>query len=811
MQTIILLSYNNYYNRIVKTPLQSASEYVLNGATVIQQLSNVNFYEQDGVSTTLTVLYAGSTHPDYLLVADEEGNVIQRWYVIDSTHQSGGQRTLSLLRDVIADHYSATVESPIFVEKAMLNAYDPAIFNDEGVSVNQILTRKELLSDQTGCPWIVGYIPKNFPEEETTFDFDFTPVTEETVEVETKASFYSSLGEYVEENQKIIVGCVYKESEGLYNVTSLYIESNQNQISPSYFYDNSGNWSEGPSFGTYSVYGRNSTLYNSAVGEMARSFGWYIDGYGREIKSLNLNPMSTYSALMANIPGRKESTFDSSILGKVIYISSTGEYKRVQRRGYTRRFSTVINADSGASWENLTRLFNRVDDNYATHRMSTSSLEMVCDVNYSIYELVPFMSKGIATISQNRVRLNDQPYDMFCIPYSDDIYLEYNGFDIGTFQKDISMGFAQSISSALGSSASYDIQILPYCPVPNLFEIKNGKKVMHFKERASSAIETELEQVQGGRIVTSAIFWASSSSFEFSIPWKVDVPTDPVELKLIEICDKYRIASPNMSSFFDFSPMKNGGVTSIDVVCSYRPYSPYIHLNPRFGGIYASSGVVYEVRGLDLSGNFSLTQTSNAWTDYQLQNKNFENIFNRQMDSLELQHKVQEKFEILNAFTGAVSGAMSGGMSGSAAGPVGTVAGMIVGGVASGVAGAMDVNINRMLRQEQVSLQEDIFAYQKGNIQALPNSLTKVDTLSQNNPLIPYIEFYTCTQIEREAIKNMIRFSGMTVGRIGKISEFTASGESRYIRGKLIRIEGIQEDFHIVQQISQEIQKGVYI
>lgn len=812
MQTIILLSYNNYYNRIVKTPLQSASEYVLNGATVINQLTGVNFPENDGVSTSLDVLYAGSTHPDYLIIANEEGKVIQRWYVIDSIHVSGGQRKLSLLRDVIADHYSATVESPIFVEKAMLNAYDPAIFNDEGVSVNQILTRKELLTDQTGCPWIVGYIPKNFPEEETSFDFDFNPVPDETVDVETEASFYSYLGEYVEEKQNIIVGCLYKNSSGLDNITSLYIESTQNQISPSYFYDDSGYWSNGPIFRDYSVSGWNSTLYDSAFGKMEGAFSRYISGYGLEIKSLNLNPMSTYSALMDNIPGDKDSTFNESIIGKVIYISSTGEYKRVQRRrGYTRRFSKVINANSGASWENLTRLFNRVDDTYAMHIMSTSYLNMICDVSYSIYELVPFMSKGIATISQNRVRLNDQPYDMFCIPYSDDIYLEYNGFDIGKFQKDISMGFAQSISSALGSSASYDIQILPYCPVPNLFEIKNGKKVMHFKERASSEIATELEQVEGGRIVTSAIFWASSSSFELSIPWKVDVPTDPVELKLIEICDKYRMASPNMSSFFDFSPMKNGGVTSIDVVCSYRPYSPYIHLNPRFGGIYASSGVGYEVRGLDLSGNFSLTQTSNAWTDYQLQNKNFENIFNRQMDSLELQHKVQEKFEILNAFTGAVSGAMSGGMSGSAAGPVGTVAGMIVGGVASGVAGAMDVNINRMLRQEQVSLQEDIFAYQKGNIQALPNSLTKVDTLSQNNPLIPYIEFYTCTQIEREAIKNMIRFSGMTVGRIGKISEFTASGESRYIRGKLIRIEGIQEDFHIVQQISQEIQKGVYI
>lgn len=814
MKTIILLSYNNYYNRIVKKPLQSASEYRFDGATVILQTSNVNFYENDGVSTQLVVNYevVDGAHPDYLIVADEVGNVIQRWYVIDSTHLSGNQRRLSLLRDVIADHYFEISTSPMFVEKAMLNTSDPAIFNDEGISVNQILTRKEILADETGCPWIVGYIPKNFPSEETTFDFDFNPEPDESVSVESEATFYSKLGEYVLPEQRIKVGCLYKNIYTNHSdeVTSLYIESTPSAISPSNYYEDTGIWTDGPSFGTYDVYGENHTLYEMATGVMELKFGKYIRGYAQEINSINLKPKSAYNALMSNIPGRKESA-DNSIVGKILFIESTGEYKIVQKKEYSRKLSIKLDANSGSAWEAFHLLFIRVDDDLHTNTMTASSLNMVCDVVYSSYELVPYMSKGTIRISQDRVHLNDQPYDMFCIPYSDDIYLEFSGIVLeDPFKKDVSMGFAQAISSSLGSSASYDIQILPYCPVPNLFEVIDGKKVMHFKERASNEITTAITQVAGGELVTSAIFWAPSSSFELSIPFEINVPTNSIDMKLIEICDKYRIASPNMSSFFDFSPMKNGGVTSIDVICAYKPYSPYIHLNPRFEGIYASPGVGYEVRGLDLSGNFSLTQTSNAWTDYQLQNKNFENIFNRQMDSLKMQHSVQERFDILNAFTGTVSGAASGGMTGAAAGPWGAVAGAVVGGVASGIGGAMDVNINRMLRQEQVSLQEDIFAYQKGNIQALPNSLTKVDTLSQNNPLIPYIEFYTCTQIEREAVRNILKYSGMTVGRVGTISDFISS-EPQYIRGRLIRIDGIQEDFHIVQQISQELQKGVYI
>lgn len=816
MKTIILLSYNNYYNRIVKKPLQNASEYRFDGATVILQTSNVNFYENDGVSTQLVVNYpvVERAHPDYLLVADDDGNVIQRWYVIDSTHLSGNQRKLSLLRDVIADHYFEISASPMFVEKAMLSASDPAIFNDEGISVNQIMTRKELLADETGCPWIVGYIPKNYPSEPTSFNFNFNPVPDETVKNEEDASFYNLLGDYISNSQNIIVGSSYKErtgSEGDTYVVSLYIKSNENQIAPyAYLKDETG-WIEGPHYDGYAYYGINPSFYKSAPGMMEDYYRTYKNGYKQTLLSKNQYAKYIYISLRNQIPGVGEDHSDDSINGRVIYIESTGEYKRVQKKQFTYRFNTKLNMNSGAAWGNMKDLFNRESDSALVPLpMYVNELDFICDVNAIRYELVPYMSQGSVNISQDRVHLNDQPYDMFCIPYSDDIYLEFGGIVGERFQKDISMGFAQSISSSLGSSASYDIQILPYCPVPNLFEIIDGKKVMHFKEGAADQIETQIPGVEGVFLVKSAIFWASTSTFNFSIPWYVDQPIDSIDLKLIEICDKYRLSSPNMSSFFDFDPMKNGGVTSIDVVCSYRPYSPYIHLNPKFGGIYASPGVGYEVRGLDLSGNFSLTQASNAWTDYQLQNKNFENIFNRQMDSLKMQHSVQERFDILNAFTGTVSGAASGGMTGAAAGPWGAVAGAVVGGVASGIGGAMDVNINRMLRQEQVSLQEDIFAYQKGNIQALPNSLTKVDTLSQNNPLIPYIEFYTCTQTEREAVRNILKYSGMTVGRVGTISDFISS-EPQYIRGRLIRIDGIKEDFHIVQQISQELQKGVYI
>jgi hypothetical protein len=50
----------------------------------------------------------------------------------------------------------------------------------------------------------------------------------------------------------------------------------------------------------------------------------------------------------------------------------------------------------------------------------------------------------------------------------------------------------------------------------------------------------------------------------------------------------------------------------------------------------------------------------------------------------------------------------------------------------------------------------------------------------------------------------------MTVMRIGNIREFLQS-EPSYIKGKLIRLEEISDEFHIVNEIANEIYKGVFI
>lgn len=390
---------------------------------------------------------------------------------------------------------------------------------------------------------------------------------------------------------------------------------------------------------------------------------------------------------------------------------------------------------------------------------------------------------------------------MFCIPYSDDIYFRYtegeHTWDL-PFTKTMAMALAQDVATDLGSGAVFDIQILPYCPVKHLFKIVNGKKIMIDQAPSSTYIVDE-----GGNPIGS-IFWCFSSQFSFEIPYTIQVPNTPRAFKEQAICDKYRLCSPNMSSFFDFSPSKNNGVEVIEVDCYYKPYNPYIHLNPRFKELYALDYIDYEVRGLDLSGNFSLTQVNDAWTTYQLQNKNFENSFNRQQQQLETMRKYERIEQIAGATIGAINAGVQTGMM------TGNVYAGLGAGVASGVGGAIDVAISEAKHKSQLEYNEAMHNYSLDNIKALPQSITKIDTLSPNNSLVPYMEYYTCTDIEREAIRNNLYYGGMTVGRIGSLIDFKQN-ELSFMKAQLVRIEGLEEDYHFADIITTELKLGVFI
>lgn len=303
----------------------------------------------------------------------------------------------------------------------------------------------------------------------------------------------------------------------------------------------------------------------------------------------------------------------------------------------------------------------------------------------------------------------------------------------------------------------------------------------------------------------------------------------PLELKVKNETEFMRLTSPNFNSLFEFKltkfsptigPNNYGGFYEINVDCTYKPFNPYIKLNPDFSGVYGTDW--NDATGLILSGDFSLSILSDPWKQYELNNKNYQAIFNRQIQNLDVTQQIareQQQFSALTGvITGTIGGAVGGGMLGAKTGNPyvaigGAAVGAIGGAALAGIGAAKDEEWLAKQLQETKSYTIDMYNYQLGNIQALPQTITKSSPLTYNNKIWPILEEFGCTEQEKQVIENKIRYNSMNIMAIGTLNEYMTSSEidKVYVKGQLIRLETINDDFHIIDAIYQEVNKGFFV
>lgn len=794
MSTIYLLKYNNYYNRIVKK--EDTLGAYLTQDCLLDTFENVNFVPADGVDTTLVVKHEGP-NPDYLIVAD--GNDIEsRWFVVESDIIRGGQYRLTLHRDVIVDSYDLVVNAPCFIEKATLSNNDPFIFNGENMTFNQIKQAETPLKDETGCAWVVGYIPKDsFTGEESTrtvkTDFILADSADIVVENIDKWEYYP----YVTQKYK-----------SYYSEDPIFVGRAAMMNGTVRMWNQFG--SQGTSLElTSAIYNRFFELVDGVVttdltiNNMADVGIWGINGTrAKAAQKWAGSARSTLQSALATTLGLHTAEQTSTFLGlnsKTIYDSTAKKYYRIRVEGtpvrniqnVTTSMPTLFNTMSN----NLVRDCGNVEIGGAVKNIqitgtagTTSFATEASYYEYSVYlDQYTVSANVVISTPENRYHLEDQPYDMFCMPYSDSLKIYQNGVQLTTANSSLAINLATQIGASTGSGNVYDIQLLPYCPVrycimdDNTFDVKGSK--------------FDLVKTADGNTV-GVLLWATKSSFTLNIYRNIAT----INPKIENLVDKWRLCSPNFNGQFEFSPAMNGGVDYFNVDCTYKPFNPYIHVNPNFKKLYGKD--FNDARGLICGGDFSLPQVSNAWADYQLNNKNYENIFNREIQNLQVQQKYQRIGDIASLVGGIAGGAAAGGIAGGAA--------AVAGAGISAIGGAMDLAIGDKLRAEAMDYKRDMFGMQMGNIQALPTNITKTTAFTYNNKLFPILEYYTCTIEERNALLDKLRYNGMTVGRIGKIADYLANAKDQYIKGRIIRIEGVSDDFHYYKAISDEIYKGAF-
>ena len=162
-KTIYLLQYNNYFNRTLKgESFYSLDNYTSGGATIVGQITNMSLWNpNDGVETTITSNLGLTAIPDYCVVCNED-TVIQKWFVTEAKRIQGQQYRLTLRRDLIADNYIDILNNnDTYVERGWCDVSNPAIYNQEPMTFNQIKNNQRSMFDKSLCPWIVMYFTPN--------------------------------------------------------------------------------------------------------------------------------------------------------------------------------------------------------------------------------------------------------------------------------------------------------------------------------------------------------------------------------------------------------------------------------------------------------------------------------------------------------------------------------------------------------------------------------------------------------------------------------------------------------------------------
>ncbi len=788
---LYILPYNNYYNRIVKK-FETIEEYVNDAAlrnVSVVTIATTNFNPNDGINTqhilNMSVTSDGILKADYVIAVDSQSNIISRWFIIEAQMQRGYQYLLTLRRDLMADYYDDVVSATCFIEKAWIRNTDIARYNSEDIAFNQIKKAENTLTDKIGIPWIVGYY-NDINEDKTVnvaslkFDTIGSYATEE--------DFYSDIG--------------YNATDGWKHATSVEVVQKL-YLEPSFAIN---------ALGVSYIFGNNTAVQTLVTSDTCLGLSNVPTGSNR------LPYVKGVTQVLHNNQGQIFDVLFSDTLPSDIHAGDIIEYQEkyvnISNKIYKISISdgedTHVDYTMSAKGSNLYITIKNILLDEFSNAFENSELNSgtTYAYDYRINRItltqVTFASETL-TIRANAPSLQDAPYKMFMIPAGDITYHIGVNSNSLSIEKKNAINIGNYIFKTLTKEVCLDVQLLPYCPLINQLGAVSAHNI--YLDDLTEDVDYDYV-VDGSNNVTNLIFFPRQSSFTFDIDKTIEESDDILEKKIQIQCDKYRIVSPNYAAMFDFNIVKTGTINKFNVDCTYRPHTPYIHINPVWSNLYGED--YNDARGLICQGDFSITLETDAWNEYQIANKNYLNAFNRQVEHIEFENKYQKINDVVNAVSGVGQGAAAGAVAGSAAGPYGAAAGAIVGGVSSAVGGIADVTINEKLRNEALDLTKDQFNFSMDNIKALPNTIAKISTINENNKIFPILEYYTCTNEEKEIFRDKLRYNGMTVMRIGHIEDFIEI-EPHYVKAKLIRLTTIADDYHLINAISGELNKGVYI
>lgn len=775
---LYLLSHANYFNRKI-IPLVTGE---LDNA--LYTIDPVNFNEGDGI--TASVIVNTDEIGNYVVI--ENGDIYSHWFVTDNVFIRKKQQRLSLKRDVILDNWSDVVNAPCHINRAMLNNADnDFIFNSEGYSFNQIKVDETLLYDWSYSPWIVIYVDKNVAY----------PIKIDLPSSSDNVITLSGSLESWEYNKYIVNPMQYNGGDSF-----TYRHKIQVQM---------GEQSSARTLDISSV----DASYSVSIAFIPRTMGFSSPLAYQQISDTYKEDLSNINNIAITYLKNQISTFENdstnlsnflSYNGKVIYFSGENKYYYISITQLRKNTQTFEGSLSDPIYNKMFSIAKSAPS-YLGGDPDSADLQLIIDTEQyqlSASEYIPEESSSIE-ITSSHASTDDSNYDIYFLPYRDNLRVRTyasNGFNI---QSSRQMMIAQRLIKQLSTTHCYDAQILPYCP--------NQDIVGNFNVSVANISKDEYVISEDN---SSIIFFAKKAESSFDIllhklsnSYDESTSNQALALKKLDSFDMYRIVSPNYASSFEFSLAKNGGkVDSWHVNMTLKPTNPFIHVSPQFDRLYGEYW--NDAKGLTLSGDFSLPMASDSWLEYQSQNKNYELIFNRQIENLDVNYAIQSNEASFAMTAGVVGSAVSGAISGAKlGGSIGAVAGGLTSGVSSLTGGILDYSNLKKRQTEARDMMFDMRNYQLGNVKALGYSLTKIGCLNKIFKYYPFVERYTCTDVEKDMFDEYLTYKSMNVNALGRIIDYLHE-DFEFIQGDIIRLPDDMEN-HMASEIRNEIALGVYL
>ena len=234
---------------------------------------------------------------------------------------------------------------------------------------------------------------------------------------------------------------------------------------------------------------------------------------------------SAFNTALNSILGTGISIGDTSALrrlqDKIILDSSTNTYYRISIISTSEGSPMTITSAVTGGQTALDALKNAMyypngaggslQGVYTTFKASNSSTSyavQLTNVGVSLY----------VDLNSDRAHLNDAPYDMFCIPFSDTLKLKYNSTEF-TCSKNVALSMATEIAKDLGSKTVYDVQLLPYCPNRTLIVKSDSPSTV----LDLTGVKYDLIKESVTNNPKSAVIWCTESTFQVPISTEASV------------------------------------------------------------------------------------------------------------------------------------------------------------------------------------------------------------------------------------------------------------------------------------------------